>query len=150
MVGRLTRFVWGGVCAGKEASKVCTVMRNIMWAWPVRPYIARADNAFGEAREYQKLSEEIGFTWKIGSAYHAESQGAGEAANKRVKECIKLETTGAEGSVKLEESSPRALARVNRICREAMGGLSSNELMYGMLEEIDQNTYKEIILNRRP
>ena len=85
VVERFTRFVRGGVSVGKEASKVCTVMRHIMWTWPVRPYIVRADNAFGEAREYQKLSEELGFMWKIGSAYHPESQGAGEAANKRAK-----------------------------------------------------------------
>ena len=62
MVERFTRFVWGGVSKGKEAGKVCTVMRSIMWAWPVRPYILRAGNAFGEAREYQKLCEELGFT----------------------------------------------------------------------------------------
>ena len=88
--------------------------------------------------------------WKIGSAYHPESQGAGEAANKRVKERIKLDTTGVDESVKLEESLPRAVARVNRVCREAMGGLSSNELTRGMQEETDQNTYEEIILNQRP
>ena len=53
MVERFTRFVWGGVSVTKEASRVCTVMRHIMWAWPVRPYIVRADNAFGEAREFK-------------------------------------------------------------------------------------------------
>ena len=81
-------------------------MRHIMWAWPVRPYIVRADNAFGEAREYQKLSEELGFMWKIGSAYHPESQGAGEAANKRIKERIRLETSGVEDCLKLEDLCP--------------------------------------------
>ena len=64
-VERFTRFVRGGVSIGKEASNVCKVMRSIMWASPVRPYIIRADNAFGEAREYQKLCEERGLMWKI-------------------------------------------------------------------------------------
>ena len=150
MVERFTRFVWGGVSVGKEAGKVRAVMRSLMWSWPIRPYILRADNAFGEAREYQKLSDELGFTWKIGSAYHPESQGAGEALNKRAKERIKLETTGVDESVKLEESLPGAAARVDRICREAVGGLSSNELTYGMLVEVNQNACEGIILNQRP
>ena len=146
-VERFARCVRGGVSIGKGASKVRTVMRSTLWAWPVRPYLLRADNAFGEAREYRELSEELGFTWKIGSAYHPESQGAEEAANKTVKERIKLETMDADDGMKLEESLPGAVARVDRVCKEATGGLASNELTYGMLEETDENTYGEIILN---
>ena len=44
---------------------------------------------------------------------------------------------------------PRAIALVNRARREGMGGLSSNELIFGIMEEIDQNSCEGIALNQR-
>ena len=39
---------------------------------------------------------------------------------------------------------------MDRSRREAMVGLSGNELMFGIVEEADQKTYGEILLNQRP
>ena len=61
MVERFTRYTWGGVAVGKEAAVVARAIQTTQAGWPVRPYLVRGDNAFGGARGFTKLTEEVGF-----------------------------------------------------------------------------------------